>query len=188
MHKLLIRLMLSTALVIGGAVAWRLLPRHAAHRLPESLAAFTLDARPQANRYLFDYAGALLHYEEGAHEYLERIASRFHIEALIVSVPALPEGHGVETLAVDLVDRWHPTYFHERIPQISCPSLAQAWLSPSFEFGTADILPSWGMYHGDGYHQSPGSTSPSSMRICIKLYGMAIRHRPPGWPDVWLHR
>lgn len=70
------------------------------------MAAFTLEARPQADRYLFDYAGTLRHYEEGAHRYLGRLASRFHIESLIVSVPALPSGHNVETLAADLVNHW----------------------------------------------------------------------------------
>ncbi len=34
---------------------------------------------------------------------------------------------------------------------------------------TADILPRSGMYHGDGYHQSPGSAIPSSISMCIRL-------------------
>ena len=33
----------------------------------------------------------------------------------------------------------------------------------------ADFFPCWGMYHGDGYHQSPGSAMPSSIRVCIRL-------------------
>lgn len=73
---------------------------------PRQVAAFTLEARPQSDQYIFDYGGALRHYEEGTQRYLERLASRFHIESLIVSVPALPSDHNVETLAVDLVNRW----------------------------------------------------------------------------------
>jgi tetratricopeptide (TPR) repeat protein len=72
-----------------------------------------LQGRPESDRLLFDYAAALRHHEEGAERYLERIARRFHIEALIVSVPALPEAHSVDTLALDLVDRWRIGSEHE---------------------------------------------------------------------------
>ncbi|MCG6985226.1 MAG: TPM domain-containing protein [Thiocapsa sp.] len=97
---------LSMAVVIlGAASAWTILNRDDDRR-PEGLASFTLEARPQNNRTLFDYAGVLRHYEEGAHRYLDRLATRFHIEALIVSIPALPAGHTTATLAVDLVNRW----------------------------------------------------------------------------------
>lgn len=73
---------------------------------PPRLAEFTLEQRPLTNRYLFDYAKILMHYEEGAHEYLRRIADRFHIEALVVSVPGLDSHNGIEELAVDMVNRW----------------------------------------------------------------------------------
>ena len=81
--------------------------------LPDDLASFSLDERPQTDRFLFDYAGALRHYEEGAHRYLDRLGSRFHIEALIVSLPALPQGHSLETLAADLVNHWRIGADHE---------------------------------------------------------------------------
>ena len=51
--------------------------------------------------------------DEGAHRYLEHLGSRFQIEALIVSVPVLPDGHTLETLAVDLVNEWHIGAQHE---------------------------------------------------------------------------
>ena len=35
--------------------------------------------------------------------------------------------------------------------------------------GTAEIFPASGTYQGDAYHQSPGSTTPSSMRMCMRL-------------------
>ncbi|MDX1735940.1 MAG: TPM domain-containing protein, partial [Halioglobus sp.] len=57
--------------------------------------------------------GILAHYEEGAHRYLESLASRFHMEALIVSVPALPQGQTLETLAVDLANQWRIGAQHE---------------------------------------------------------------------------
>jgi hypothetical protein len=93
------------AVAIGALLAW---PFHARDDdgLPERLAAFSLQARPQPGRYLFDYAGALRHYEEGAHHYLAHLDSRFHIEALIVSLPAAPDARSLETLAVDLFNRW----------------------------------------------------------------------------------
>ena len=112
MRTLVASLIIATVAALGGALAWSLLPRDG-QDLPDDLAPFSLDARPQPERYLFDYAGALPHYEEGAHRYLERLASRFHIEALIVSVPALPAGHTIETLAVDLVNRWRVGARHE---------------------------------------------------------------------------
>ena len=65
------------------------------------------------NRYLFDYAGALHLYEEGARRYLARLMSRFQIEALIVSVPALPAGQRLQTLAVDLFNQWRIGARHE---------------------------------------------------------------------------
>jgi len=105
MRKLVSLLTLSTVVVIGAVVVWLLVARED-DGLPEGLEAFTLDERPQSGRYLFDYAEVLRHYEEGAHRYLERLGSRFHIEALIVSLPALPKGHTLETLAVDLVNNW----------------------------------------------------------------------------------
>ena len=73
---------------------------------PSPLRAFSLDHRPQSGRYLFDYAGNLEHYEEGVHRFLRRMSERFHIEAVIVTLPAMPVQTSPETLAVDLVNRW----------------------------------------------------------------------------------
>jgi len=75
-------------------------------RRPDALAEFSLLARPQQDRHLFDYAGVLRHYEEGAQVYLNRMAARYHIEAAIVSVPSMPSGHSLSTLAVDILNRW----------------------------------------------------------------------------------
>lgn len=73
---------------------------------PARLASFTLEQRPQDDRFLFDYATILEHYEEGAHGYLRRIAERFHIEALIVTLPGLSAAHTIQELAADLVNQW----------------------------------------------------------------------------------
>ena len=112
MRALLAPLILATAIAIGAVAAWSILFR-GDDGLPPELAAFAVDSRPQSGRFLFDYAGALRHYEEGAHRYLERLGSRFHIEALIVSVPALPPGRSLETLAVDLINNWRIGADHE---------------------------------------------------------------------------
>lgn len=69
-------------------------------------AAFALDHRPDAGRHLFDYAADLEHYEEAAHHFLRGMADRFHIEAVIVTLPQLPTDRYIEEVAVDLVDRW----------------------------------------------------------------------------------
>jgi Zn-dependent protease with chaperone function len=69
-------------------------------------AALALDHRPNAGRYLFDYAGVLEHYEEAAHHFLRGMSERFHIEAVIVTLPELPTDSYIEEVAVDLVDRW----------------------------------------------------------------------------------
>jgi hypothetical protein len=100
-------LMLVAVTSLGTVALWKFL----AHDDASSdglgqLAAFTMHGRPQSDRHLFDYASAVVHYQEGIHRYLKRIASRFHVEALIVSVPALPDGHDIDTLAVDLVNNW----------------------------------------------------------------------------------
>ena len=70
------------------------------------LRPFSLDSRPQSNRYLFDYAGSLVHYEEGVHRFLRRMSERFHIEALIITLTVMPAQTYLEALAVDLVNRW----------------------------------------------------------------------------------
>src|SRR5512139_2514129 len=49
----------------------------------------------------------------------------------------------------------------------------------------AEILPSSGTYHGDGYHHLPGCATPSSIRMCMRLYPTAIKHRPPGCAPDW---
>ncbi len=104
-------IVLIAAVVVG---AWRLVDKtDNAVALPDGLEPFQLPSRPQSDRYLFDYAGALEHYEEGAHRYLHSITERFHVEALIVSLPNLPEGHDIDTLANDLVNSWRIGASHE---------------------------------------------------------------------------
>lgn len=111
MHKLLALLILSAAVVVG-VVAWSFIARED-YGLADELADFSLRERPQSDRFLFDYAGALRHYEEGTQRYLEYLGSRFHIEALIVSVSTLPDEQSLETLAVDLVNNWRIGAQHE---------------------------------------------------------------------------
>jgi tetratricopeptide (TPR) repeat protein len=105
-RKVFAVMILGTVFVLGGAVLWKFIENGNNSRLPNALEAFELHARPQSERYLFDYAGVLRHYEESAHRYLRRIASRFHLEALVVTVPALPASHSIETLAADIVNGW----------------------------------------------------------------------------------
>jgi hypothetical protein len=106
-RRALALLLFCLAAIGGGWLAWREI---AGDQLPvtqvEKLEPFELDERPGEDRYLYDYARVLTHYEEGAHTYLSGIASRFHIEVLIVTLPALPEGYEVSTLANDLSNRW----------------------------------------------------------------------------------
>lgn len=70
------------------------------------LAEFSLEARPRSGQYLFDYASRLEYYREGAERYLEALRRQHGIEAMIVTLPDLPQGYGLDTLAVDLVNRW----------------------------------------------------------------------------------
>lgn len=106
MRKIAINILLAGLLLLGGVLLWRFLDSTDTDSLPDDLQPFTLDARPQSDRYLFDYTGVLKHYEEGVHLYLENIDSRFGIEALVVSIPSLPPGYSIQTLAADLVNRW----------------------------------------------------------------------------------
>ena len=99
--------------ILGVAVAalltfaWvKLWPGREEAREPPPLKVFALDHRPQSGRYLFDYAGNLAHYEEGVHRFLRRMSERFHIEAVIVTLPAMPAQTYPEALAADLVNRW----------------------------------------------------------------------------------
>ncbi len=88
----------------GGLALAPLIPRDS-HQ-PGRLTAFTLDERPQQDRYLFDYAQIIEHYTEGTERYLRRIAQRFHIEALIVTLPDAGVAHSIQHLAVEIVNRW----------------------------------------------------------------------------------
>jgi uncharacterized membrane protein YgcG len=113
MRNVLAMLILGAVVMLFGTALWTLVESGNHSRLPDELKAFELSERPHLERYLFDYTGALHHYEEGAHRYLKRIASRFHIEALVVSVPTLPANHSVETLAVDIANNWRIGAEHE---------------------------------------------------------------------------
>lgn len=106
MRKTAISFILAGLLVLGGVSLWRFLDNNETDRLPDDLQPFTLDERPQPDRYLFDYTGVLRHYQEGVHLYLENLGSRFGIEALVVSIPSLPPGYSIQTLAVDLANNW----------------------------------------------------------------------------------
>ncbi len=70
------------------------------------LAPFSLDARPRQGQYLFDYAGRLGYYREGAETYLAALRRQHGIEALIVTLAELPKGYSLDTLAVDLMNLW----------------------------------------------------------------------------------
>jgi len=101
-------------LTLAGGLGWKWLAFDpGVESLPAPLAPFAMHHRPQAERNLFDYAGVLRHYEEGSHRYLTRIVDRFHIETLIVTLPELPDGHNIETLAVDLSNNWQIGAHHE---------------------------------------------------------------------------
>lgn len=80
---------------------------------PASLAPFSLEQRPQDERTLFDYANLLNHFEEGTQTYLQRLAERFHIEAIIVTLPDPGVAQSIEELAVDIANRWHIGRNHE---------------------------------------------------------------------------
>jgi len=92
--------------MLGVALLWRFLDNTETDRLPDDLQPFTLDERPQPDRYLFDYTGVLRDYQEGVHLYLENLGSQFGIEAVVVSIPSLPPGYSIQTLAVDLANNW----------------------------------------------------------------------------------
>lgn len=74
---------------------------------------FSLEQRPHVDLYLFDYTGQLEHYREGARKYLQNITRRFHIEAVIVSLPDLGTARTIEELAVDIANRWEIGRNHE---------------------------------------------------------------------------
>jgi hypothetical protein len=105
MRKLITLSLSSVVAVLLATLLWSLITRED-DRLPDALRAFTLDERPQQDRYLFHYAGSLHHCEEGAHRYLDGLATRVHIEALVVSLPDVPEGYTFESLAVDVANNW----------------------------------------------------------------------------------
>ncbi len=98
-----------TGLILVAKSLWRDSPLT---DQPLPLAPFSLEERPQADRYLFDYAGVLAHYEEGTHEYLQRIAERFHLEGVVVTLPELPDA-GITQMATDIVNRWAIGQRHE---------------------------------------------------------------------------
>jgi len=76
------------------------------HNPGTTQAEFKLESRPQNNRYLFDYANILADHEEGVSYFLKSLEERFHIEALIVSLPDLAGVGSIEQLAVEIVNRW----------------------------------------------------------------------------------
>lgn len=99
-----LRWIIAVLVVAAGAWAVTGVLLKQGHEVPP--APFTLEQRPNDDRYLFDYARLLEHYEEGARLYLDRIARQFHIEAVIVSLPDPGPSHDITELAVDIANRW----------------------------------------------------------------------------------
>ena len=99
-------LLASAVIVLALLILAEFWPSDNPFREPPKLRPFSLDSRPASGRYLFDYAGSLAHYEEGAQLYLQRMERLFHIEAIIVTLPALPEGFHPSGLAVELANNW----------------------------------------------------------------------------------
>ena len=63
--------------------------------------------RPVGNdAYIYDNAGILGDIIESTGRYLEIIKKDYAIEAVIVTLPALPRAHTIESLAVELFSNW----------------------------------------------------------------------------------
>ena len=58
------------------------------------------------NGHIYDYAEILQDIEESTGRYLQGIKSDYAIEAVIVTVPALPQNHSIESLAAALFSNW----------------------------------------------------------------------------------
>lgn len=58
------------------------------------------------NTYIYDSAGILGDIKESTGRYLETIQKDYAIEALIVTLPALPRTHTIEALAAELFSNW----------------------------------------------------------------------------------
>lgn len=70
------------------------------------LAEWNISERPEEERYLYDYAGILGHFEEGLRRYLKHITRDFHIEAVILTLPKVPTGSDVDQIASDVLNNW----------------------------------------------------------------------------------
>lgn len=65
------------------------------------------DKRPTTqNGPIYDYARILQDIEESTTRYLQDIKSDYAIEAVLVTVPALPPNHSIESLAAALFSNW----------------------------------------------------------------------------------
>ncbi len=58
------------------------------------------------NTYIYDNAGILGDIKESTGRYLETIQKDYAVEALIVTLPALPRTHTIEALAAELFSNW----------------------------------------------------------------------------------
>jgi len=66
-----------------------------------------LQNRPSdTDTYIYDYAHILGDITESTHRFLKMIHTQYAIEALIVTVPSLPQSMTIESLAVDLFSNW----------------------------------------------------------------------------------
>lgn len=73
---------------------------------PEQLVELNIDKRPEGERFLYDYAKILSHFEEGISGYLKRIANDFYIEAVILTLPNLPPGESINRVSSELINQW----------------------------------------------------------------------------------
>ena len=58
------------------------------------------------NNYIYDNAGILGDIKESTGRYLEIIKKDYAIETVIVTLPALPQTHTIESLAAELFSNW----------------------------------------------------------------------------------
>jgi tetratricopeptide (TPR) repeat protein len=76
-------------------------------RSRQSIKQVLPESRPsEKNAYIFDYAGILEDISASTENYLSIIKEDFAIEAVIVTLPALPQSHTIETLAAEVFSNW----------------------------------------------------------------------------------
>ncbi|OPY79135.1 MAG: Tetratricopeptide repeat protein [Syntrophorhabdus sp. PtaU1.Bin153] len=93
-------------MILLGAMCVAIASVGACRRWDHQRDGFSVTERPTEKRHVYDYAGILKEGREYAESHLKQIQQAYAIEAVVVSIPSLGDGHTIEQTTSDIMNNW----------------------------------------------------------------------------------